>query len=79
MLFNEEVQKFFEDALLEQKLTESILKVARPARSTERAPEWVERTNRILLVACCSPINRVSLCFGRANLLPIHRLLFSSL
>ena len=35
MMFNEEVQKVFEDALLKQKLTESILKVARPARSTE--------------------------------------------
>ena len=42
-------------------------------RSTKRALGWVERTNKILTVACCSPLDRGFLCFGRADLLTLLR------
>ena len=42
------------------KLSESPLEDARPNHSIERAPEWVERTNKILPVASCSPVDQVA-------------------
>ena len=42
----------------------------RSTRPLNRASSWVGRANkRILSVACCSPLDRASLCFGRVDLL----------
>ena len=47
MMFNEEVQRVLEDALLERKLTESILKFARPSELLGGSSEQIEYIQKL--------------------------------
>ena len=62
MSLNEEVEE-----MLYYVGSSKAVKMLTEGSSTERALGWVKQANKMYLVASCSPLDRASLYFGRAD------------